>query len=144
MFVPNLRYPSQSQFSGQMSDIFDQLFSPQAAPLTRKQAPINLWENEESYQVEVQLPGVEPEQVDLSIEGKILKINAKQTQQSELADAKKHLRERRLDSFERSIELPQEVQSDQIDASLRDGILRLSIAKLEQKQKQRIQIKLNA
>jgi HSP20 family protein len=91
--------------------------------------------------VQAELPGIKPEEVEISVEGDVLTISGHHEQSKEEKD--KHLvrRERRYGSFSRSMPLPSGVDSDQIEADYADGVLEVSIPVPPEKEAKRVEIK---
>ena len=89
-------------------------------------------ETPEAVEIEVEVPGLKPEEIDVSLSGDVLTIRGEKKEQREEKKDNFHLLERRFGSFQRSFRLPVAVERDKIKASQKDGILRLSIPKSEQ------------
>lgn len=106
--------------------------------------PMDIAEKAEAYLIQVELPGVAPEQVELHFEQNVLSIRGTKpwgfdTQKD--GELRLHTRERVSGSFERNIRLPEFVDGDRIEASFRDGLLSISIPKAQAAQPRRIEIK---
>lgn len=103
---------------------------------------LDVSETDEALVVEASLPGIRREDVDISIVGNTLTIKgeAKHEQKKE-EKGKYHYRERRYRSFQRSIPLPVEVNSDEAKAILTDGELKLTLPKVEETKSKRIEVK---
>ena len=94
----------------------------------RSQPAINVWEQNDALKVEMELPGVKSEQVDISVAGGELsiKINAADAAHEGVTY---HRRERPVGSFSRIVRLPVEVDADRVEADLRDGVLTITLPK---------------
>jgi HSP20 family protein len=104
-------------------------------------APAALWEEEGRWCVEVDLPGVKLEDVDITLEKNALSLTA--VRQAPQEDRKFWHQERGSGQIQRLITLPETVDPDRIEAELKDGVLRLSLAKRPELQPRKIQIKSN-
>lgn len=90
---------------------------------------INVEESEEEITVAAELPGLKPEDVEISIENKMLTISGEKREEKE-DTGKRHYRvERSFGSFTRRVSLPTEVEEDQVEASLQDGLLKIALPK---------------
>ncbi len=105
------------------------------------QPPIDVAETENELVVNVEIPGVDPEEIDVSLSGDTLLIRGEKKQETEEKGEDYHLLERNYGTFIRSIDLPAEVQSDKINASYKNGVLTIVLPKSERTQKKEIKIK---
>lgn len=104
---------------------------------------LDVVENKDGYMVKASLPGVDAEQIDITVNENILTIKG-QVEKDELAEGTRyHVRERRYGTFSRSLTLPQLVNMDAVEASYTNGILSLFIPKAEEAKPKRITIKTN-
>lgn len=92
---------------------------------------IDLKETEQEFIVETTLPGVKPDDVNISVLGDRLNITAEIRETDEQKDAKWLIRERRYGSFERTVSLPAQVRADDASAEFNDGILTIKLPKAE-------------
>jgi HSP20 family protein len=86
---------------------------------------------EKEYSIKAELPGVNKEDVKVTVVGGVLSISGERKAEKEEKDKKYHRIERSYGSFIRSFTLPEGVSSDKIDAEFKDGILRLHLPKNE-------------
>ena len=84
---------------------------------------------EDYYEINVELPGVKTEDVDVSIEDNSLVVRGEKRYEHEEAGRTYFFSEREYGSFQRTFRLPPDADSEKIDAEFSDGILRLKIAK---------------
>lgn len=130
----------------QMDRLFEDSFS---TPRLRWQEPTN-WglaldvsENESAFNVQASLPGVDPNDVDVTLTDNVLTIKGEIKADESIKQDQYHIRERRYGHFERSITLSIPVNADAIEAGYENGILSLSIPKAEEVKPKRIAIKTN-
>lgn len=102
-------------------------------------APVSLWEEEGRWCVEMDLPGVKQEQLDITLDKNTLRIAAERKPADE--DRKYWHEERGFGQIERLINLPETVDSDAIEAELKDGVLLVTIGKKPEAQPRKISIK---
>ena len=93
----------------------------------------------DALKVEMELPGVKSEQLDISVAGGELsvKVNAPDEVQEGVTY---HRRERPVGSFSRIVRLPVEVNADRVEADLRDGVLTITLPKAESAKPRKINV----
>jgi HSP20 family protein len=102
---------------------------------------LNMIETPESLTVEAELPGVEPQDVDISIEGGELRIRGERKAPEEKGRMDYLRRERTFGPFERTIELPVKVDVDRVQAKFASGILQIVLPKSPESRSRRIEVK---
>lgn len=106
--------------------------------------PLDMYETKDDVVVNTALPGVKPEDVDVTITGDTLTIHAETKEESEDNKEKqgKYIRrERQYGEYTRTVTLPSGLKTDQAEASFDNGMLSLRIPKSEQQKPKTIQIK---
>lgn len=136
MYYKFNRYPVRELVTMQdsMNRLFSNIFTPSAEDGTLVAAPaIDMKEKENELSVRVTLPGVNPEDVELSVNENVLTVKATIEETKEENDEKSvfHLRENTFASYYREIRLPFEVDADKADADYRNGILTVTLPKAE-------------
>ena len=101
---------------------------------------LDLSETAEGYLVEAALPGVKPEDVEVTVENNVLTIRGETRQEVDEQKRNFHRIERRFGSFQRTVGLPTTVKADAIQASLTNGVLRLEIPKAEEVKPRKISV----
>jgi HSP20 family protein len=94
-------------------------------------APTDVSEDANSLQITLEVPGVRPEDVKISLENNLLTVRGEKRQEAEERNERVHRYERSYGTFERSFALPNTVDADKISANYENGILRISIPKSE-------------
>jgi HSP20 family protein len=94
-------------------------------------APLDVAESDQDLTVKVVLPGVKPEDLDITVIGNVLTIKAESREESEDKQQNWHRKEIRYGKFHRTLELPTAVESDHADASFENGVLTLKLPKAE-------------
>ena len=92
---------------------------------------INLTEDKDHYYVRAELPGLKGDELDIQVTGKNLAISGERKIAAAEEGARYHRREREAGSFSRMIGLPGEVDTENVEASLANGILTIAISKAE-------------
>ena len=102
---------------------------------------LDVVENPESYVVKALVPGVKPEEIEVTIDNNVLTIKGESKEESEHKEGDYHLRERRYGSFYRSVSLPANVKADKIEALNENGVLTLTLPKAEEAKPKKIEVK---
>ena len=102
---------------------------------------IDVSETKSDLVIKAELPGMDPKDIDISMNNGFLTIKGEKKHEREEKDENYHLVERSYGSFTRSVRLPKEVQSDKITASFKNGVLRVTLPKSEEAKKKEIKIK---
>ncbi|MFL5552988.1 MAG: Hsp20/alpha crystallin family protein [Gemmatimonadaceae bacterium] len=102
---------------------------------------VDIKENDNEIRVELELPGMKPEDVEITADNGVLSIRGeKRTERKEGQENRYHVVERTYGSFMRTFQLPQGIDEDQINADFENGVLSLRIPKAALPQPKRIQI----
>jgi HSP20 family protein len=123
----------------EMNQLFDALWSGEGARPAGWFAPASLWEEGDSFFVEAEMPGVASDQLELTLEKNVLRIAAER--KSPEGERTYLHNERVYGRIERSVTLPETVDSDSIEAQLKDGILLVKLHKRPESLPKRIEIK---
>ncbi len=99
---------------------------------------------EDAYEIDAALPGIKPEDVDISVLGETLTITARAHNDESHDDDGYAYREIRRGSFSRTVTMPTSVKADEASATFENGMLHLSIPKAEEAKPRQIQIKASA
>lgn len=103
---------------------------------------MDVYEKDGNVVVESPLPGVDPKNVKVEVHDGILSISGEESNQSEVDEKNYYRKEVRHGSFHRTVRLPAEIEEDKIEATFKDGILKVVAPKIEAKSaKKAIQIK---
>ena len=102
---------------------------------------LDISERKDAYLVTVELPGLKPEDLDITMEDGLLTIKGERQFTAESSEQQFHRVERRYGAFRRSITLPAQVQAEQIEASFDNGVLQIVVPKMEEATPKRIQIR---
>ena len=104
-------------------------------------APVDVHQTNDEIIVTASLPGIKPEDVEITITGQTLNIRG-EVHADEKVEREQYLyRERRTGTFSRTLELPVRVTGDKAEATFENGLLRLTIPKAEDVKPRQIQVK---
>jgi HSP20 family protein len=103
--------------------------------------PMDIYETAETLVAKMELPGIEPGDVDVSVEDSALTVSGKREISSETKEESFHRIERRYGSFSRTIALPATVDTAKVDATFDKGVLTIEFHKSERAKPKRISVK---
>ena len=93
--------------------------------------PVDVYETDDEVVVTASLPGIKPEDIDISVTGQLLTITGEAKEEVDEKAQGYYRRERRAGTFHRHLTLPTEVESASADAAFDHGVLRLTLPKIE-------------
>jgi len=111
------------------------------APLGAQTLAVDMYETPEEVVLRTALPGVDPEDIDVSVIGDTLTIKGESKAEEEVKGANFIRHERHYGSFARSLSLPTSVVAEKATADFSKGILTLRLPKAEEVKPKRIEIK---
>jgi HSP20 family protein len=119
-----------------MDRLFDEGFSrpwrmiPAAAEF-QTTVPVDLSETDDAIEVKAALPGVKPEEVEITVANDVLTIKAVHKEETEEKKREFYRREIRYGAFHRALSLPVSVDADKAEARFENGVLRLVLPKAD-------------
>lgn len=102
---------------------------------------VDVTETDDEVRVKAELPGLSPEDVDISLDHDRLVLKGEKKEEREREEKGYFVSERSFGSFYRAVQLPEEVDSQKIEASFKNGVLDIKMAKLEEAKKRVTHIK---
>ena len=129
---PELRFGVES--------VFDDFFARVPVRVGSDSPRADLVETEENFELELDLPGYDEKNIDVTVEQGILSItgNRESSREEETADYK--LRERSFGRFTRSFSVPQTIDSSAVAAEYANGVLRVTLPKAAEAKARRIEV----
>ena len=104
--------------------------------------PVNLYETDAAYLITAELPGVAPEDIQVTLEASTLTFQGERKIEYPGAEkASLHRRERQVGSFRRAFELPAEIDAEKVEAVHKNGVLMLRLPKSPAHQPRRISVR---
>ncbi len=103
---------------------------------------LDVSENDAALEVVADLPGLEKQDINVTIEDDLLVIKGERKAEKEVKGKKVHTVERRSGAFYRALRLPVEVETDKIEAAFKDGVLTLKLPKSKKAKKKAAQIEI--
>jgi HSP20 family protein len=104
---------------------------------------LNIREQGDNYVITAPVPGIQPEDVEITVLGDNIRIRGERREQREEQGENNRwlVREQRYGTFERSVRLPSTVRADDAQAEFKDGILTITLPKSEEAKERRIQVR---
>lgn len=139
------RYNKNNRGLSLFDDFFDSMFSSMDNWSTRVPA-VDVEENDKEYTVKAELPGFDENDVNLTVENHVLTLSGKVDEKNgeKDKDNRKYLvRERRVETFERSFSLPEGVDEENISAQFKNGLLTVTLPKTAEKASKKLEVKIN-
>ena len=139
-----LRFHMMNPFEGMQREVEQLLRGFDLDPIVRREQgriDFKIREQDEKYLVEAALPGVDAEKLDINVVDRQLVIKGEFAPLDLPENARVHRQERRSGSFEQSLMLTNKLDTDNIAAEYKDGILSISIPKAKEALPKRIEIK---
>lgn len=96
---------------------------------------VNITEEKGAYQVSLAAPGMKKEDFKIAVDGNLLTISSEKEEKREEKDKKFTRKEYNYTSFSRSFTLPDEVNSERIEAAYEDGVLKIILPRREEAKK---------
>jgi HSP20 family protein len=146
MAITRYRDPASLFGLQRLNRILDEVFSGAGFPeqgsviTSTLFAPTDVSEDENALQITMELPGVDPDDVRLSLENNVLTIRGEKKQQFDENNERVHRFERVYGVFERTFVLPNTVDPDSIEARFENGVLIVRIPKAERARPREIRV----
>ena len=139
---------SRSDFDRLFTNMAREFFGPSSSHLSNDMdqvmqgwlPAIDMMENEKEIILHAATPGIKPQDIKLEVEGKMLILSGESREETKNTSKNYHSREIRQGSFYRQVTLPAEVDGDKAQARYEDGILKVTLPKVEQSKRHEIQI----
>lgn len=132
-----------SEIQSEMNRLFSGFFGRPASGTTvdRVWTPaMDMYETKDELVVTAELPGVDEKAINLTITGDVLTLRGERVARQEAAGEGSYRGERWFGRFERSLALPIPVQADKVKATYRDGVLAITLPKVEEIKPKEIKI----
>ena len=141
------RHGEMSPFSRDKEDLFNRFFR---MPMSFGRSlfsdescypSVDVSEGKKDIIVKAEIPGVDRKDIDISLEGRLLSIKGEKKQEKEESGEHYHRVESSFGYYQRTIELPAEVDPSDVDAAYKNGILKIKLKKIEEAETKTIKVK---
>jgi HSP20 family protein len=102
---------------------------------------VDIYQTKDEIVVKAAIPGVKPEDIDISVTGDVLTIKGKLEEEEKIEEANYLRQERRYGEFHREFSLPTQVSADKAKAEFEHGVLTLHLPKAEEVKPKSIKVK---
>ena len=130
-----------------MNEVFDRLFGTPVPSAQRFAGvsqdlivPVDIVEKEDKFVIRAAVPGVKPEELNVSIESNVLTISGESKREEESEQDKVYCRECSYGAFTRSIRLPENLMVDQVDAAFENGFVVITLPKAPEEKPQTVKV----
>jgi HSP20 family protein len=134
-----------------LQDRMNRLFSDQLGAITHDEAltgafvpPVDVYEDENSIQVRLEVPGIDEKDIDIRLENNVLTIRGERKFEKDEKEENFHRVERRYGSFTRSFTLPATVNPEDVQAEYDRGVLKIHLAKRAEAKPKQIKVNINS
>lgn len=125
----------------EMDRLFDVSLPVGRRARTRAFPAINIWTNEDAgIIITAELPGVSSDAIDISVTADLLEISGACQPQEEPESGNYHRQERTYCDFNRKVQLPYTVNPDKVEATVQNGVLRITLPRAEAEKPKRIAV----
>ena len=132
-----------------LQDRMNRLFNDQFGAVTRDESltgafvpPVDVYEDENTIQVRMEVPGIEEKDIDIRLENQVLVVRGERKFEKEEKEENFHRIERRYGSFTRSFTLPATVNPEDVTADYDKGVLKIRLAKRAEAKPKQIKVSL--
>ena len=125
-----------------MNNLFDDFFYPSRKISTDEglwnwNPAVDIYEEDGNIVVKAEIPGVSKESINVDVKDRVLTLKGERSEDKEVKEERFFRRERTYGSFQRAFTLPADVNTEEIKAEYKDGVLKVTVPKPEaQKPKQ--------
>ena len=131
------------QLQRRMDRLFQNAFGLERSPWQGGVYPlVNISEDRDHLYVRAELPGVKAESLEITVQDSSLILRGERKIPTEEKQVNYHRREREAGFFRRVVALPARIQADKVEATCKDGILSIKLAKPEEVKPRKIQVKM--
>ena len=139
------REREMDRFRDEIDKMFRDFFAPSPSSRPYRKGDwvpaIDMSESEKEIVVNAEVPGMDGKDIDISLNGRVLTIKGERKQKKEEKEKNYHFLECRYGTFSRSFELPADVDSENIKASYKDGVLKINLPKTKTQSAKKIEVK---
>jgi HSP20 family protein len=126
---------------GELNRLFGRTYAGEGGASGAWVPPLDIYEEQGRFMVSLELPGIDPADVDVSVEDSVLTVKGERTFAAETNEENFHRIERRYGQFVRSLSLPSTADAEHIEASFDKGVLTIKVPKVEQAKPKKITVK---
>jgi HSP20 family protein len=124
--------------------LFDALPFRRTETAFRTMPVVDVAETDKAYEIKAELPGLDEKNIEVKVVNGVLSIKGEKQEEKEEKEKDYYRRERSFGSFERSFQLPDDIEADKIEATFKNGLLSVTLPKSAAAQQQAKKINVKA
>lgn len=137
--VPSV-YREMDRLQREMNRLFEETY-PTRSRRAAGYPAMNVWTNDEGLIITAEVPGVKPQDIDVSVVGDTLTLSGARKPDEIKEDSRYHRQERGYGDFTRSIQLPFPVNVKKVEATFQNGVLNITMPRAEEDKPKKITVK---
>ncbi len=137
--IPNM-WRDMDRFQREMNRMFEE-FSPARLRSAPSYPAMNVWNSEQGLVVTAEVPGVSPDDIEISVIGDNLTLSGTRKPDELKEGARYHRQERGYGKFSRVLQLPFPVNVEKIEATFKDGVINITMPRAEEDRPRKIAVK---
>jgi HSP20 family protein len=102
--------------------------------------PVNIQETDQAFKLEVELPGLTKDDIQITLENSVLRLSGERKFEKDVQKENYHRIERAYGTFTRSFALPTQVETEKVEAKFENGVLTITVPKVEKARPRKIEI----
>jgi HSP20 family protein len=131
---------AQNQFERFLREAFSPVTNEGEVSTRTWAPPVDIFENGDNLVLKAELPGVNPDDVEIRVEDNTLYLKGERKFEKEVKEQSYHRVERSYGTFTRTFSLPNSIDADKVSANYKDGVLTLTMPKKEEAKPKTIKI----
>jgi HSP20 family protein len=137
-------YRELNALQSRMSRLLDVQYGQESLTTGAFVPPVDIYEDEHSIQLKMEVPGVDEKDLDIKVENNTLTVTGERKFEKEEKEENFHRVERRYGSFTRSFTLPTTVSTEDIKADYAQGVLKITLAKRTEAKPKQIKVNIGS
>jgi HSP20 family protein len=126
---------------GRIQQELNRVFNARPTPMSANAPLVNIWRGEAGVLVTLELPGIDPEKLDITVHDDTVTIRGERPAQPLQEHARFHRNERPTGQFSRTLQLPFRLDANGTEAKYEKGILAITLKQVREERPQKIAIK---
>lgn len=131
---------TQDRFNRLFNETFSSAFGGQNLAAGTWNPPVDVYETDKGLVLKAELPGLDPKDLEVRVEDGTLYLKGERKEERDVKEENYHRIERSYGSFTRTFALPKSVNTDDIKADYKDGVLTLAMGKREEAKPKTIKV----
>jgi len=137
---PTVAYLNREPFARLFENLFNGAQGEEEVSNQNWVPPVDIQETEEGYRLLAELPGLTRDDINITLENNVLRLSGERKFERDVKKESFHRVERTYGAFSRAFALPQQVNSEGVQASFENGVLTITVPKAEQAKPRKIAI----